>query len=94
MRKPQRFWAGSITDAADGCRWARETVTNPKGVQSEAGLLQLAVPQLRATEKRFHPKLVERLGNRLGHGVEAKGTFFCCAHCARGAGVTTVANHA
>jgi transposase-like protein len=36
----------------------------PKGVQSEAGLLQLAVPQLRATEERFHPKLVERLGNR------------------------------
>jgi transposase-like protein len=36
----------------------------PKGVQSEAGLLQLAVPQLRATEERFQPKLVERLGNR------------------------------
>jgi putative transposase len=36
----------------------------PKGVQSEAGLLQLAVPQLRATEERFHPKLVERLGHR------------------------------
>ena len=35
-----------------------------KGVQSEAGLLQLAVPQLRATEERFYPKLVERLGNR------------------------------
>ena len=36
----------------------------PKGVQSEAGLLELAIPQLRATEERFHPKLVERLGNR------------------------------
>ena len=36
----------------------------PKGVQSEAGLLQLAVPQLRATEERFYPKLVERLGHR------------------------------
>ena len=36
----------------------------PKGVQSEAGLLELAVPQLRATEERFRPKLVERLGNR------------------------------
>ena len=36
----------------------------PKGVQSEAGLLELAVPQLRATEERFYPKLVERLGNR------------------------------
>jgi transposase-like protein len=36
----------------------------PKGVQSEAGLLELAVPQLRATEERFQPKLVERLGTR------------------------------
>jgi putative transposase len=36
----------------------------PKGVQSESGLLELAVPQLRATEERFCPKLVERLGHR------------------------------
>lgn len=36
----------------------------PKGVQTESGLLELAVPQLRATEERFRPKLVERLGNR------------------------------
>jgi transposase-like protein len=36
----------------------------PKGVQTESGFLELAVPQLRATEERFRPKLVERLGNR------------------------------
>jgi transposase-like protein len=36
----------------------------PKGVQTESGLLELAVPQLRATEERFRPQLVERLGNR------------------------------
>lgn len=36
----------------------------PKGVQTEAGLLELAVPQLRATEERFQPKLAERLGRR------------------------------
>jgi transposase-like protein len=36
----------------------------PKAVQTESGLLQLAVPQLRATEERFYPKLVERLGTR------------------------------
>lgn len=36
----------------------------PKGVQSEAGLLEVEVPQLRATEERFHPKLIERLGSR------------------------------
>ncbi len=36
----------------------------PKGLQTEAGLLELAVPQLRATEERFRPRLVERLGPR------------------------------
>lgn len=35
-----------------------------KGVQSEAGLLSLAVPQLRGTEEVFRPQLVERLGSR------------------------------
>jgi putative transposase len=35
-----------------------------KGVQSEAGLLPLAVPQLRGTEEPFRPKLVERLASR------------------------------
>jgi hypothetical protein len=30
----------------------------------------------------------------IGHGIEANGTFYCCAHCARKEGVTTVADHA
>lgn len=30
----------------------------------------------------------------IGHGIEAKGFFFCCAHCAREAGVTTAVDHA
>jgi hypothetical protein len=29
----------------------------------------------------------------LGHGVEANGTFYCCAHCARARGATDVADH-
>ena len=36
----------------------------PKGVQSEAGLLELVAPPLRATKERFRPMLVERLGTR------------------------------
>jgi len=35
-----------------------------KRVQTEAGLLDLAVPQLRATSEPFRPALVERLGRR------------------------------
>jgi Rieske Fe-S protein len=30
----------------------------------------------------------------IGHGIEADGTFYCCAHCARESGVTAVADHA
>jgi len=30
----------------------------------------------------------------LGHGIEAKGTCFCCAHCAAASGVVGVADRA
>ena len=29
----------------------------------------------------------------VGHGVEANGTFYCCAHCARRHGAEDVADH-
>ncbi|HEU5260458.1 MAG TPA: hypothetical protein VFU41_03435 [Gemmatimonadales bacterium] len=29
----------------------------------------------------------------VGHGIEAKRKFYCCAHCARAEGVTTVVDH-
>lgn len=30
----------------------------------------------------------------VGHGMEAGGTIFCCAHCARHAGVTELVDNA
>ena len=30
----------------------------------------------------------------IGHGIEANKTFYCCANCARLAGVTEVKDHA
>ena len=30
----------------------------------------------------------------IGHGVEAGGKYFCCAHCARHSGVTAIVDHA
>jgi len=30
----------------------------------------------------------------IGHGVEANNTYYCCAHCARAAGATGVADRA
>jgi hypothetical protein len=29
----------------------------------------------------------------IGHGIEAQGTFYCCANCARQAGVQEVKDH-
>jgi hypothetical protein len=30
----------------------------------------------------------------LGHGIEAQGTFFCCAHCAHAKGATAIVDNA
>jgi len=30
----------------------------------------------------------------IGHGIEADDDFYCCAHCARKAGVTAAVDHA
>ena len=30
----------------------------------------------------------------VGHGIEARGTFYCCANCARMSGVLEVRDHA
>ena len=30
----------------------------------------------------------------LGHGLQADGTMFCCAHCARESGVEGLSDHA
>jgi Rieske Fe-S protein len=29
----------------------------------------------------------------IGHGIEANGTFYCCAHCARQKGATEARDH-
>ena len=29
----------------------------------------------------------------LGHGIEAQGTFFCCAHCAHAKGATRIVDN-
>lgn len=30
----------------------------------------------------------------IGHGIEARGQYFCCAHCARAVGVTEIVDRA
>lgn len=37
----------------------------------------------------------EHCGCRIiGHGIEASGVFYCCAHCARESGVMAAVDHA
>jgi putative transposase len=48
----------------DRQRLGWRTGYEPKRVQSEAGVLELAVPQLRGTTAPFRPPLVDRLGTR------------------------------
>ncbi|AWI32484.1 hypothetical protein AB0K47_27115 [Streptomyces tirandamycinicus] len=39
--------------------------------------------------------MCENCGCRiLGHGLQADGQFFCCAHCARRKGVSELTDHA
>ena len=47
---------------------------------------ECAIRQLAPTCKHCSNRII-------GHGVEAAGVFYCCAHCARQDGVTTVADH-
>jgi hypothetical protein len=36
---------------------------------------------------RLAPRCKQCESPIVGHGVEARGAMFCCAHCARGAGI-------
>lgn len=55
-------------------------VTTAEGVQHVFDSFECAINAL--------APVCDHCGNRiLGHGMEAEGRFFCCAHCARTAGV-------
>jgi transposase-like protein len=51
----------------------------PKAVQTEAGLVKLAVPQLRATEERFRPILPDRWGRGVSTSRGWSGACMCAA---------------
>lgn len=38
----------------------------------------------------FAPRCVHCNCTIIGHGVEADGKFFCCAHCARKSGISGI----
>jgi hypothetical protein len=48
---------------------------------------ECAIHVLAPTCKHCHCRII-------GHGVEADGTYFCCAHCARKTGVVELVDHA
>lgn len=40
------------------------------------------------------PRCVQCKTPIIGHGIEGRGQFFCCAHCARRAGVSEIKDRA
>ena len=65
-------------------RLSFEVVTG--GVRHVFDSFECAIQKLAPVCKHCGCKIV-------GHGIEAKGIFFCCAHCAREAGVTAAVDH-
>ncbi len=50
------FLAGGTTAEGIACAWAGATAVSLKACRRRQGLLELAVPRLRATEERFRPR--------------------------------------
>lgn len=48
---------------------------------------ECAIHELAPTCAHCHCKII-------GHGIEARGTFYCCAHCAKASGVSGVGDRA
>jgi hypothetical protein len=42
---------------------------------------------------KLAPKCAHCSCQIIGHGIETDGTYYCCAHCARHAGVTGAKDH-
>ena len=63
-RRPRRFSVVDTIGAASAQRVGWRNGYEPKQVQSEAGMLELAVPQLRGTDETFRPGVVDRLHTR------------------------------
>jgi len=61
------------------------TVTTPDGESHTFDSFECAISTLAPTCKHCGCRII-------GHGVENSGTIFCCASCARQAGVTGLAD--
>ncbi|HET7038623.1 MAG TPA: hypothetical protein VFH97_01970 [Gemmatimonadales bacterium] len=62
-------------------------VTTADGAEHTFDSFECAVQVLAPTRERCGCKII-------GHGIEADGTYYCCAHCARKDGVEAAVDHA
>jgi hypothetical protein len=63
------------------------TITSPEGEEHTFDAFECAIHALAPTCGHCGCKI-------MGHGVEANGSMFCCAHCAEHSGVSGVADRA
>jgi hypothetical protein len=62
-------------------------VTTADGAEHTFDSFECAVQVLAPTCEHCGCKII-------GHGIEADGTYYCCAHCARKDGVEAAVDHA
>ena len=58
-------------------------VVSAQGSSRTFDSFECAIHALAPTCAHCHCKII-------GHGIEARGTFYCCAHCAKASGVSGV----
>jgi hypothetical protein len=58
-------------------------VVSAQGSSHTFDSFECAIHALAPTCAHCHCKII-------GHGIEARGTFYCCAHCAKASGVSGV----
>ena len=81
-------WEGAMP-ACELCgnEYAHAFVVTMHGVMHTFDSFECAIQQLAPTCAHCNCRII-------GHGVEASGVFYCCAHCARKSGITAVVDNA
>ena len=70
-----------------GNEYSRTFDVIAEGIKHTFDSFECAIHMLAPACDHCHCKIV-------GHGLEAHGMLFCCAHCARRNGVTALVDHA
>lgn len=65
-----------------------------KAFQVKIGGLEYTFDSFECAINQLAPRCAHCTTRIIGHGVESEDQIFCCAHCAKSAGVEGVRDHA